>query len=449
MPSEALPDLAAELALSVQSVSKCYRLYDRPQQRLAEALTFGRRRFHRPFWALHDVSFDVPAGITMGVIGRNGSGKSTLLQIIAGTLAPTSGRVLVRGRVSALLELGSGFNGEFTGRENVLLNGALMGLDPAEVRERYDSIATFADIGEFIDQPVKTYSSGMMVRLAFAVAVHVDPDVLIVDEALAVGDVLFQQKCMQRMRAFIRSGRTVIFVSHDVNTIKMLCDQAVLLDRGRLLDLGEADRIARAYHRLMFQEELEVPRAADAAPTPRPVRMAPTRPRDEEEPPCVFRAAPDFLARVATTRFGDGRVRIVNVELRNLAGEPVYYVEFDQQVVIDVHIEAYVAVDGAVVGYLIRNQNGLDVLGTNTFAEAIPIADVAAGERLVLRSRLRLPLYPGTYTINPAVVDERNVERVDYFDWVDHALTFEVLKPRDRIMYAMFHVEQELRVERS
>ena len=446
-PCEAPADLSAETAVAVQAISKRYQLYDRPAHRLLEGLTFGRRPLHRPFWALRDVSFDVPTGTTMGIIGRNGSGKSTLLQIIAGTLAPTSGRVLIRGRCSALLELGSGFNGEFTGRENVFLNGVVMGLDATELADRYESIVRFADIGEFIDQPVKTYSSGMLVRLAFAVAVHVDPEVLIVDEALAVGDVLFQHKCMQRMQTFMRSGHTVLFVSHDVNTIKMLCDQAVLLDKGRVLDIGDAERVARAYHRLMFQHELAAPRAAGPL-VPPPVRRLPGR-AATGEPECVFRRSPEFLERVAATRFGDGRARIVNVELLNLAGEPIYYADFDEEVLIDVHVEFHAAVERAVIGYLVRNQNGVDVLGTNTFAEGVAVTDLQPGDGVVLRARLRLPVHPGAYTVAPAVVEESNVERAEYFDWVDNALAFEVLKSRDRIVYAMFHVDQHLRVERT
>ena len=438
----------SEVAISVQAISKCYRLYDRPAQRLAEIFTLGRRQLHRPFWALRDVTFDVPAGITMGIIGRNGSGKSTLLQIIAGTLTPTAGRIVVRGRTSALLELGAGFNGEFTGRENVFLSGALMGLGISEVEARYESIVRFADIGEFVDQPVKTYSSGMLVRLAFAVAIHVDPEVLIVDEALAVGDILFQHKCMQRIQALIRSGRTVLFVSHDVNTIKMLCDRAVLLEGGEILDIGDAERIGRAYHRLMFQHERAVSPPLDPAPA-RPLRAAVSSPSADGEPACVFRADPGFGARVEHTRLGSGGACIVNVELRDLAGEPLYYVEFDQEVLIDIHVEVHAAVPRAVIGYLVRNQNGLDVLGTNTYTEAIPIENLTPGDHLVLRSRLRLPLHPGAYTINPAVTDERNVERADYLDWVDNALAFEVLEPRDRTVYAMFHVDQRLRVERS
>ena len=397
----------SEAAISVQAISKCYRLYDRPAQRLAEIFTLGRRQLHRPFWALRDVTFDVPAGITMGIIGRNGSGKSTLLQIIAGTLTPTAGRIVVRGRTSALLELGAGFNGEFTGRENVFLSGALMGLGIREVEARYESIVRFADIGEFVDQPVKTYSSGMLVRLAFAVAIHVDPEVLIVDEALAVGD-----KCMQRIQALIRSGRTVLFVSHDVNTIKMLCDRAVLLEGGEILDIGDAERIGRAYHRLMFQHERAVPLPPDPAPA-RPLRAAVPPPSADGEPACVFRADSGFGARVEHTRLGNGDACIVNVELRDLAGEPLYYVEFDQEVLIDIHVEVHAAVAGAVIGYLVRNQNGLDVLGTNTYTEAIPIENLTPGDHLVLRSRLRLPLHPGAYTI------EQDVIHVSLLPWLE------------------------------
>jgi lipopolysaccharide transport system ATP-binding protein len=449
-PSEAPIVVTPEVAVSVQDVAKSYRLYDRPSHRLLEALTRGRRQRHRLFWALRDVAFDVPTGTTMGIIGRNGSGKSTILQIIAGTLAPTEGQVVVRGRTSALLELGSGFNGDFTGRENVFLNAAVMGLAHDEIADRYESIERFAEIGEFIDQPVKTYSSGMLVRLAFAVAVHVDPDVLIVDEALAVGDILFQHKCIARLQAFIRSGKTVLFVSHDPSTIKMLCDQAVLLDHGRVLDIGDAERIARVYHRLLFNADAAAPRPVDAAPPP-PMRPRPVRATavGTDDVVCAFDRSAEFLERTAATRFGDGRARIVNVELRNLDGEPIYYVDFDEEVLLDIHIEFHEAVASVIVGYLFRNQNGLDVIGTNTFAEGVPVTNLAAGDRIVLRSRLRLPLHPGGYTVSPAIMDERNVARADYFDWVDNAIALEVMKPADRIIYAMFHVEQRLRIERA
>ena len=439
---------SANAAVSVQAVSKCYRLYTRPRHRLLEVATLGRLALHRTFWALRGVTFDVPRGVATGIVGRNGAGKSTLLQIIAGTMAPTSGRVLVSGRTSALLELGAGFNGDFTGRENVRLNAVLMGLDAETIEERYDAIAAFADIGTFIDQPVKTYSSGMVVRLAFAVAVHVDPDVLIVDEALAVGDILFQHKCIRWMQEFIRAGRTVLFTSHNVETVKMLCERAVLLNAGEIVEIGEPDRVARAYQRLLFRHEAASLPAGDAPRSTVPGRR-PSRPPSGPEPVCVFRHDPSFVERVEATRFGDGRARIVNVELRDLSGAAVSRIEFGQEVVIDVHIEFHGAVDGVVVGYLVRNDKGLDVVGTNTFAEGVPIEGLGAGERVVVRSRLKLPVRAGVYTISPAVVDERNVQRADYFDWVDEALRFEVLPRGGRRIQGMCHVAQQLTIVRA
>jgi len=222
-----------DTAISVQNVGKCYRIYDRPHDRLKQMFLyqFGRR-YGREFWALKDVSFEVKKGESVGIIGRNGSGKSTLLQIIAGTLQPTTGSVQVNGRVAALLELGSGFNPEYTGRENVYMNASILGLTRAETDARFDEIAAFADIGQFLDQPVKTYSSGMMVRLAFAVQTAVNPDILIVDEALSVGDVFFQQKCFSRVRGMLKAGTTLLFVSHDTAAVQNLCATAVLLEKG-------------------------------------------------------------------------------------------------------------------------------------------------------------------------------------------------------------------------
>ncbi len=222
-----------DIAISVRNLSKKYRLYDTPQHRLKEALHPFRKKYHRDFWALKDVSFEVKKGETVGIIGRNGSGKSTLLQIIAGTLTPTTGDIALDGRVAALLELGSGFNPEFTGRENVFMNGAILGISREEMEKRFDDIALFAGIGDFIDQPVKTYSSGMVVRLAFSVSVNVDPDILIVDEALSVGDAAFQFKCVERLERLTRSGLTLLFVSHDIGMIRNFCDHVIYLQNGR------------------------------------------------------------------------------------------------------------------------------------------------------------------------------------------------------------------------
>ena len=260
--------MSSEVALKVADISKCYQIYARPQDRLMQSLWRGRRQFYREFWALHDVSFEVGKGEAVGIIGRNGSGKSTLLQIIAGTLSPTAGSVEVNGRIAALLELGSGFSPEFTGRENVYMNGAILGLGHREIERRFGEIEAFADIGDFIDQPVKTYSSGMLMRLAFAVSVNVEPEVLIIDEALAVGDMGFQFKCLDRLSRLIGSGATLLFVSHDLGLVKAFCRRAIYLANGQLRAAGAADEVAELYL-LDMRDEQKRSLAGDAAVVPK------------------------------------------------------------------------------------------------------------------------------------------------------------------------------------
>lgn len=239
--------MPSDSVIRVQELGKCYNIYEKPQDRLKQALWRGKKQFYRQFWALKDVSFEVAKGETVGIIGRNGSGKSTLLQMIAGTLSPSWGTIEVNGRVAALLELGSGFNPEFTGRENVYMNGAILGLSEQEVDARFDAIVAFADIGDFIDQPVKIYSSGMVLRLAFAVSVNVDPDILIVDEALAVGDMAFQYKCMDSLDRLTKSGTTLLFVSHDINAVKAFCHHVVYLSHGQVKAMGTASDMAELF----------------------------------------------------------------------------------------------------------------------------------------------------------------------------------------------------------
>ena len=239
--------MSSDSVIRIQQLGKCYHIYDRPQDRLKQSLWRGRRKYYREFWALKDVSFEVARGQTVGIIGRNGSGKSTLLQMIAGTLSPSWGTIDVNGRVAALLELGSGFNPEFTGRENVYMNGAILGLNEQEIDSRFDAIVAFADIGDFIDQPVKIYSSGMVLRLAFAVSVNVEPDILIVDEALAVGDMAFQYKCMDSLDRLTKSGTTLLFVSHDVNLVKAFCHHVVYLSHGHVKAFGTASDMTELF----------------------------------------------------------------------------------------------------------------------------------------------------------------------------------------------------------
>ena len=244
--------MSSDTVITVENLSKCYQIYNKPGDRLKQMIMRGRRSYYKEFWALRDVSFTIGRGETVGIVGQNGCGKSTLLQMVCGTLNPTAGKCQTRGRIAALLELGSGFNPEFTGRENVYMNGSVLGLTSAEIDSRFADIADFANIGDFIEQPVKTYSSGMMVRLAFAVAINVDPEILIVDEALAVGDELFQRKCFSRLEEIRRNGATILFVSHAVGVVVELCDRAILLDRGEMLASGRPKFITGRYQRLIY-----------------------------------------------------------------------------------------------------------------------------------------------------------------------------------------------------
>ena len=248
--------MSSELSIQVDSLGKCYRIYERPRDRLLQMLLRGRRQYFREFWALKDVSFSVGRGETVGIVGRNGSGKSTLLQMICGTVSPTEGSVQTHGRVAALLELGAGFNPEFTGRENVLLNAAIIGFSRGDMQARMQLVLDFSELGDFLDQPVKTYSSGMYARLAFSIAIHVDPDILIVDEALAVGDTRFVAKCMRRIKEIKAKGCTILFVSHDVSSVRTLCERVVWLDKGRLIEHGDVFPVTGRFMEYMHRDEL-------------------------------------------------------------------------------------------------------------------------------------------------------------------------------------------------
>ncbi|OGW81897.1 MAG: hypothetical protein A3G33_05305 [Omnitrophica bacterium RIFCSPLOWO2_12_FULL_44_17] len=245
-----------EIAISIQNLSKKYRLYNSPRERFLEALHPFRKKYHREFWALKNINFNIKKGTTVGIVGRNGSGKSTLLQLICSVLKPTSGEIHVNGRISALLELGAGFDPQFTGRENVLLNGQISGIPLVEMKKRLPEIEAFADIGDFIDQPVKTYSSGMFLRLAFAAAINVDPDILVVDEALAVGDAKFQHKCYSKFLEFQKDGKTVLFATHDANAIVRHCDSAILLEKGKILEIGEPKAVTNYYIDFLFMGKI-------------------------------------------------------------------------------------------------------------------------------------------------------------------------------------------------
>lgn len=417
---EAMPDAA----IVVADVAKCYPIYARPQDRLKQALlprvarALGMRpaNHFREFWALRDVSFRVARGETVGIVGRNGSGKSTLLQIVCGTLAPTHGSVGTSGRVGALLELGSGFNPEFTGRENVYMNGAILGMDRAEVDAKFKAIAAFADIGDFIDQPVKTYSSGMYVRLAFAVIAHADADVLVVDEALSVGDVFFSQKCMRFLREFQKHG-TVLFVSHSAGAVTNLCDRALWLDGGRLVMDGPAKEVCEAYHASTYGV---APPAVAAEARPASVAVAAVAGDDADDAGLDASRMRVFAFDPERAGFGDGRVDVRAVRCEDPAGRPLLQVSGGEVVRLVVEAEARAPVDSAIVGFFLKDRLGQRLFGRNTWREGEPPVAVAAGRSLRAVFEFRMPYLPrGSYTVDVAVADgtyHAHVQTVWIFD---------------------------------
>ena len=417
-------DAQRATAISVAAVSKCYPLYDRPENRLKQAIVPRLQRaigmapssFFRESWALRDVSFEVARGETVGIIGRNGSGKSTLLQVICGTLTPTAGRVSVGGRIGALLELGSGFNPEFTGRENVHMNAAILGMGPEEIAAKYDAIVAFADIGEFIDQPVKTYSSGMYVRLAFAVIAHADADLLVVDEALSVGDVFFAQKCMRFLREFQKRG-TVLFVSHSAAAIVNLCDRAIWLDRGRVALDGPAKAVCEAYHAHFYGHAVSAPAAPSEAPLPTDEDVG--HPAVDASLAKVFRFDPTKAG------FGDGRARIEQVRFEDLSGRVLTQVAGDEIVRLIVEFAAVGAMESPIVGFFFKDKLGQQLFGKHTWHERASAQAVEAGDAMRAVFEFRMPYLPrGRYTIDIAVADGTHFEHVQAA-WVYDAVALE------------------------
>jgi lipopolysaccharide transport system ATP-binding protein len=418
-PEISLAPIDTDVVISVRNAGKMYRLYDRPQDRLKEQLfwRFGKH-YGREFWALQNVSFEVRRGETVGIIGRNGSGKSTLLQIIAGTLAPTTGEVRVAGRVAALLELGSGFNPEFTGRENVFLNGTMLGISHEEMESRYDDIATFADIGEFINQPVKLYSSGMVVRLAFAVASSIEPDLLIVDEALSVGDIYFQAKCMARIDHLKRAGVTILFVSHALQTVRALCDSAILLDKGHMLGYGSVERVSDIYGAM----NLSNPDIKSADATSKRLLDAETE-NSDLNPAYRSRIQPPFSSRI-TERVGNGKAEYYECCVFE-NGQEVDTVVHGEECSIVAWLELKASLDVvAEVGILVRNIDGIDLFAINSFFLNVPFMPRKQGIRTRIVFRFPVTLAPGTYTVTLGM---RVPQQGEYWDKVFNATVFRVV----------------------
>jgi ABC-type polysaccharide/polyol phosphate transport system ATPase subunit len=406
-------------AVEFQSVSKSYSIYDHPGDRLKELLSFNRLKRHRDFWALHDVSFDVKRGETFCIVGENGSGKSTTLQIVAGILHPTSGTAAIHGRVSALLELGAGFNPEFTGHDNVYLNASILGLTKKEIDERYEDIAAFAEIGDFIHQPVKTYSSGMVVRLAFAVAIHVDPEVLLVDEALAVGDIYFRQRCMRKVHELRSRGVTILFVSHAVSDVKAIGDRVLWLDHGRVVEVGEPDRVIAKYLAAMTEKDSAYRHhAAEAVEAKRASVHAPE----------VVETIPNI-----DHRYGDGRAEVLGIAVLDERGAPVHLLEPNSKIVVRISVRAKDELATPNVGFMLRNQLGIDFSGTNTAREGVELPPMQAGDVYTVDFHVELPeLYPASFSFSPAIADG-GLDRYSMCDWIDNAIALQMSRSQGEV----------------
>jgi lipopolysaccharide transport system ATP-binding protein len=355
----------------------------------------GSRPLHADFWALKDIGFTVEKGETLSLVGPNGCGKSTLLQIVCGILQPTTGRVVTRGRIAALLELGAGFNPEFTGRENVYLNGEIMGLSRAEIDKALPSIEAFADIGEFMSRPVKEYSSGMYVRLAFSTAIHVDPEILVVDEALAVGDAVFANRCVRKFQELRERKITVLFVSHDLGLVKQLSDRAILLLHGRMEAEGAPKDVINRYIGLVLE------------------RQQPDVAKDKH--------------LKSSFRHGDGTSEILGVELLNARGEPASSVASGEPVTVRVRSRFHRPISDPMVGILVRTRIGMDVYGTNTRIEHVNLGDFQAGDEIEVDFQVECWLTPQQYTLTVAT---QNADGTSH-DWLDDAIAFDVVDTRN------------------
>jgi len=420
-------------AIWFDNVSKSYPIYDSPGDRLKELATFNRLEFHRNFWALHDVAFTVERGETFCVIGENGSGKSTLLQLVAGILQPSSGTVAVEGRVSALLELGAGFNPEFTGRDIVYLNGAILGLSTRQIDERYKDIEGFAEIGDFINRPVKTYSSGMVVRLAFAVAINVDPEVLLVDEALAVGDLYFRQRCLRKVHELRARGITILFVSHAMADVKALGDRALWLEHGRMVELGETERVVSRYLAAMMEK--------DSAYVAHHKSHVPAQPLALSHAPEIVETIPNI-----DHRFGDGRAEVLGIAVLDAHGHPLQLLEPASNIVVRISVRAKAAIAQPNVGFMMRNHLGMDFAGTNTTREGQELPPMTPGDIHTVDFHLELPeLYPAAFSFSPAIADGP-LEAYRMCDWIDNAIALQMMHGEAQV-YGFLHLPCRVTVD--
>ena len=393
--------MSSDIAIKVDNLTKSYHIYERPKDRLLQMLWRGKKQFFQEFSALQNVSFTVTTGDSVGVLGHNGAGKSTLLQLLTGTLSPTSGNIEVNGRVAALLELGAGFNPEFSGKENVYMNATILGLSKKEIDKKYDEILAFASIGDFIERPVKTYSSGMYVRLAFAVAVHTDPEVLIIDEALAVGDIRFQMKCLQHMEDMKAKGTTILFVSHSPEQVKRFCNKAIWLDKGKVRASGTSNEICDQYRDFMATGDI----------------------------PDVVQKSTESNENVQKSEVP---ARLISTELDRSILKPggtlnltIKYEVFDE------------VVDGLLIGAVIYRPNRDYIFGANTFLDNIDIPNVRGVHEIIYKVT-SIPLLPATFEFDVGIFTDKSMVNLDYLTGIERFEIFDDYKSE-----GLVHIDHE------
>ena len=422
------------IAISVKHLTKVYKLYDKPVDRLKESLHPLGKKYHKDFHALNDISFEIKKGDIVGIIGKNGAGKSTLLKIITGVLTPTSGSVHVNGRIASLLELGSGFNPEYTGIENIYFQGCLMGYTREEVSAKIDEIITFADIGDFVYQPVKMYSSGMYARLAFAVAINVDPDILIVDEVLSVGDMFFQAKALARMKSLINnSNTTVLFVSHDMASVKALCEKAIYINHGSLELYAEASEVAERYFSEKFAGNENNNNSSSASSL---VQLDYSN--EEFQKTSIFQ------------RIQNGKATFTNVSLLDKNLTPTYLIEFGKATIIRYHVNILEDVQNITFAFHIRDKNGVELIYDDTILHGNQNLSFRAGDKLIIDWEFTVNLQASAYNIAAMISIPLNYDIGEVYvcDFVPIACSFEVSSP-GKIIYAATCANSTLKISRS
>ncbi|MBN3523807.1 ATP-binding cassette domain-containing protein [Paenibacillus apiarius] len=397
-----------DVVIDVKNLSKVYKLYDKPADRLKESLSITHKKYHSDYYALKNVNFSVNKGEILGIVGTNGSGKSTLLKIITGVLNPSEGHVYVNGTISALLELGAGFNPEYTGIQNIYLHGAMMNKTKQEIENNLQEIIDFADIGDFINQPVKTYSSGMFVRLAFAVATNSKPNILVVDEALSVGDINFQMKSINRMKDLIAEGTTVLFVSHDIISIKTLCNKAIYLNNGEVIAYGESGLICDLY--------LQNQNAKNGLTTNYREKQLQDRLEDAEE----IAADDAEIIEAFKSREGTGKVLVTNIIVENEKKEKCKSFYYGEQITVRVHVEVLQDVESLVLALYLRNRNQLEVIGTNTKYESVNLEKLSEGTKCVVIFRFFNYLQEGEYGVTTILAND--IPTQEFYDKVNNAV---------------------------